>query len=427
MSPEQDEASSTTASQPPPGTQFPPNAPYAPNTPFGQNTMPPPAPPLPPDPARLRQQRRLITAAGAAALVIVVGTVLAVVLAGEDEPGKPGKPTAPAGPPAWSLKAGQWLTSGKGLRYEGAMTVGGKPVQARLRVTPAGSASGTLTAGALKADVVAVDGVTYIKAGTAFWRDYAGETRHPDYYAGRWSKAPASVPGFDVPDVLGPASIARTLTTTPAKTPTENVNGVPAYKVRTPGAEYLVAKAAPHQLVSVRAVGPNAPWFAAAPVVAPATLFAELRPRVAALGGAADPSLRFRPGTLTFSNCDQNTNGCTVIVPATLTSPEGAAPAGARAALRASITSRGAPLGSCWASGPVPADRALELRCTVTSRLWRRWVRAALDNPGSYPYAATAHVIGEAVGADGVQKLLDVVDRERRAIAKPAPKPSATP
>ncbi|TDD28420.1 hypothetical protein E1287_32850 [Actinomadura sp. KC06] len=421
MSPEQDEASSPTASQPPPGMPFPPNTPFAPNT------MPPPAPPLPSDPARQRQ-RRLIIAAGAAAIVLVVGTVLAVVLAGGgDESGKPGKPTTPAGPPAWSLKAGQWLTSGKGMRYEGAMTVGGKPVQARLRVTPAGSASGTLTAGVLKADVVAVDGVTYIKAGTAFWRDYAGGTRHPDYYAGRWSKAPASVPGFDVPDVLGPSSIARTLTRTPAKTPTENVNGVPAYKVRTPGAEYLVAKAAPHQLVSVRAVGRNAPWFTAAPVVAPATLFAELRPRVAALGGAADPSLRFRPGTLTFSNCDQNTNGCTVIVPAALTSPEGAVPSGARAALRASITSRGAPLGSCRASGTVPADRALELRCTVTSRLWRRWVRAALDNPGSYPYAATAHVVGEAVGADGVQKLLDLVDRERRAIAKPPPKPRATP
>ncbi|MFI0484214.1 hypothetical protein [Actinomadura sp. 9N215] len=370
-------------------------------------------------------------AGGAAAIAVVVCTVIVAVLAGGGDPsGKRGEPTVPAGPPAWSLAAGQWLTSGKGMRYDGTMTLGGKPVQAHLRVTPSGSASGALTAGVLKADVVAVDGVTYIKAGTAFWRDYAGETRHPDYYAGRWSKAPASVPGFDVPDVLGPKSIARLLTKTPAKTPTENVGGVPAYKVRTPVAEYLVAKAAPHRLLSVHSTAQNAKQnaarFAAAPVIAPATLFAELRPRVAALGGAADPSLAFRPGTLTFHNCDQNTNGCTVSVPATLTSPQGAAPSGARAALRASITSRGAPLGSCTASGPVPADRALVLRCTVTSRLWRRWVRAALDNPGSYPYSATAHVIGEAVGAGDVPKLLSLVDRERRAVLRPQPKPSGT-
>ncbi|WP_171064703.1 LolA-like protein, partial [Actinomadura soli] len=404
----------------------PPHQPHQPHQPQQANTMGPPGGFFPSDPARQRRQRRLIIAAGAAATVVAVGAALAVVLAGGgDEPGKPGKPSTPAGPPAWSLKAGQWLTSGKGMRYEGAMTVGGKPVRAYLRVTPAGSASGTLMAGVLKADVAAIDGVTYVKAGTQFWRDYAGETRHPDYYAGRWSKAPASVPGFDVPKVLGPASIAQTLTRTPAKTPTENVNGVPAYKVRTATAEYLVARAAPHQLVSVRAAGQNAPWFAAAPMAAPATLFAELRPRVAALGGAADPSLRFRPGTLTFSNCDQNTNGCTVSVPATLTAPQGAVPSGARAALRAAITSRGAPLGSCGASGPVPADRALVLRCTVTSALWRRWVRTALDNPGSYPYAATATVVGEAVGPDGVQKLLALLDRERRDLAKPAPKPPA--
>ncbi|WP_165964623.1 hypothetical protein, partial [Actinomadura sp. KC216] len=395
---------------------------------------PPPASapfrPFPPDPDRLRQQRRLILAAGVAAAVVLVSVVLAVVFArGEDGPEKPGKTTAPIGPPAWSLKAGQWLTSGKGIRYDGAMTVGGRPVQASLRVTPAGAATGTLMAGVLKADVVAVDGVTYIKAGTTFWRDYAGEARHPEYYAGRWSKAPASIPGFDVPDVLGPKSIAQALARTTPKTPTENVNGVPTYKIKTRTAEYLVAKAAPHHLVSVRAVGKNAPWFTATPLAAPARLFTELRPRVAALGGAADPSLRFRPGTLTFSNCDLNTNGCTVSVPATLTSPQATVPDGARAALRAALNSRGRPLGTCTVSAQVPADRALTLRCTVTGGLWGRWVRAALDRPGSYPYAATAHVVGEAVAPDGVQKLLALVDRERRAVMNPAPNPTtpATP
>ncbi|TYK47129.1 hypothetical protein [Actinomadura decatromicini] len=385
----------------------------------------PPLPSPPPPPQAVFRRRRLVVAAGAAAVALTVGGGLAVALSGDGEPSRrPVKPTVAAAPPEWTVKAGRLLASGPGVRYDGALTVGGRPVLARLRITREGSATGTLTAGPLTADVVAVDGATYLRAGVAFWRDYAGEVAHPEYYAGRWSKAPAALPGFDVPGVLGPEPIARTLAKAPPRPATEDVGGRPAYKVRTPSAEYLVASAAPYRLLAVRATGPNAPWFTASPVAAPASMFAELRSRVARLGGASDPGLRFRPGTLTFSNCDKNTNGCTVTVPATLASPAGTVPSGARAALRASIASRGRPLGSCAGSGPVPSSRALVLTCTVKSGLWRRWVRTALDNPGSYPYAATAQVIGEAVAVADVPKLLAAVDRERSSVAQPEP---ATP
>ncbi len=70
------------------------------------------------------------------------------------------------------------------------------------------------------------------------------------------------------------------------------------------------------------------------------------------------------------------------------------------------------------------ADRSVVLRCTVTSKLWRNWMRKALDNPGSYPYAASARVVGEALAAEDVPKLLAQVDRERKAVLKPHP---ATP
>jgi hypothetical protein len=358
--------------------------------------------------------------AGAAAVVVVAGgAVAAVALGGGDEPVKPkATPTVSAPPPAWTLAAGRRLTSGAGVRYDGTMTLKGRPVQTRLRVTPSGSATGRITAGTLTADVAAIDGVTYLKAGLAFWRDYAGEVAHPEYYADRWSKAPVSMPGFDVPDVLGPKSVAKALRKAPGNPPTEEVNGVRAYRITTSAADYLVTALPPYRLLAVRAAGQNAPRFTAAPVAAPATLFTELRPRIAALGGAPDPNLDFRPGTLTFSNCDQNTNGCTVSLPATLTSPQGSVPDGARAALRASITSRGEPLGSCRASGPVQADRSVTLRCTVTSKLWRNWMEKALDNPGSYPYEASARVVGEAVDKADVPKLLAQVDRERKAVLK---------
>jgi hypothetical protein len=363
----------------------------------------------------------VVVVAGAAAVVVVVGAVAAVALTGGGEsPKKKPKATVAAPPPAWTVAAGQALSSGTGLRYDGTLTISGRPVQARLRVTPAGAASGTLTAGVLTAEVVAIGGDTYIKAGTAFWQTYASGVAHPEYYAGRWSKAPASVPGFDVPDVLGPKAIARSLKKAPAKPPTESVNGVRAFKVKAAGAEYVLTAEAPYRLLAVRPDGQAAQRFTVAPVAAPATLLAELRPRVARLGGAADPGLRFTPGTLAFSNCDQNTSGCTVNMPATLTEPA-AVPDGARAALRAAISSRGKPLGMCTGSGPVPANRSLVLRCTVTSKLWRHWMRAALDNPGSYPYEAKARVVGEAVDVADVPKLLARVDREREAVTKAAP------
>ncbi len=370
----------------------------------------------------------MMVAGAAAVAVVAAGAVAAVALGGEGEPAKKkATPTVSAPPPAWTVALGRDLTSGTGLRYDGTLTLKGRPVQAHLRVTPSGSASGRIIAGTLAADVVAIDGTAYLKAGLAFWRDFAGEIAHPEYYADRWSKAPASVPGFDVPDVLGPESIAGALGKTSGNPPVEDVNGVRAYRIRTSAADYLVTAAAPYRLLAVRGAGQNAPRFTAAPVAAPATLFTELRPRVAALGGAPDPNLAFRPGTLTFSNCDQNTNGCTVSLPATLTAPQGSVPDGARAALRATISSGDKALGSCATAGPVQADRSVVLRCTVTSRLWRNWMRKALDNPGSYPYEAAARVVGEALDAADVPKLLARVDRERKAVLKPNPATTGSP
>lgn len=385
-----------------------------------------PSGPVPPGRRPGPRRRRVVVVAGAAAAVVLAGAVAAVALTGgEEAPKKEPKATAAAPPPAWTVAAGQALTSGTGLRYDGTLTINGKPVQARLRVTPAGAASGTLTAGMLTAEVVAIGGDTYVRAGTAFWQAYASGVAHPEYYAGRWAKAPASLPGFDVPDVLGPKAIAKSLKKAPARPPTENVNGVRAFRVKASGAEYVLTAEAPYRLLAVRPDGQAAPRFTVAPVAAPAALFAELRPRVARLGGATDPGLRFTPGTLAFSNCDQNTSGCTVNMPATLTDPA-KVPDGARAVLRAAISSKGRPLGTCTGSGPVPANRSLVLRCTVTSKLWRHWMRAALDNPGSYPYEAKARVVGEAVDVVDVPKLLARVDRERKAVVKAAASPTVS-
>lgn len=417
----------------------PPQAPGMPGDPGMPGMAAPPGMagmPLPPGiggppPHGGRLRKRLATGAGVAVVVAAAATVAVVFISDDDGPGKPRPKASSTAPSAWALEAGRQLTSGAGFRYQGTLTAAnGRPVQADLQVTAAGSAVGTLTAGALSAEVVAAGGGTYIKAGTQFWREYAGESAHPDNYAGRWSKAPAAVPGFDVPDVLGAQAIAKTLTRAPAKPPTETVNGVRAYKIKTSAANYLVSSAAPYRLIAVQAAGADAARFGVADLPSPAALFARLRPRVKALAGAADPSLHFAPGKLAFVNCDQNTAGCTVRVPATLSSPD-TVPDGARAALHASITSRGTPLGSCTASAPVPSDRSSVLTCTVAGRAWRAWVKSALDHPGSYPYSAQARVVGEALTAADVRTLLAKLDKERSAVVKStlsgAPEKSGAP
>ncbi|MFC6879848.1 hypothetical protein [Actinomadura yumaensis] len=356
-------------------------------------------------------------AGGAAAVAVAVAVAVGFAVAGDGGGRKAGGRAAPL-PSAWARQAGQAVAAGPGYRFEGTLPADGRPVRAALRVTKEGSASGTLTAaGGLRADVVAVDGRTYIKAGPAFWRAYGGESARPEAYADRWAKAPASMPGLDVPDVLGSEAIAKLLVKAASRPPVENVAGVRAYRVKTPDADYLVTASAPYRLLAVQSAGPGDPTFTAAPLAAPGPLLAEIRARVAKLGGAADPALRFAPGKLSFVNCEQNLNGCTVSVPATLTSPDGAVPAGARAALRATVTSKGRRLGACTGSGPVPSNRELVLRCTVKGHAWRSWMRQALDAPGAHPYGAQARVLGEAVDPADVPALLARIDRERGASA----------
>ncbi|MFC5754174.1 hypothetical protein [Actinomadura rugatobispora] len=351
--------------------------------------------------------------AGAAVALTAAVVTFGVLATGEDETAKPRTSARPA-PAAWTQEAGRQLNALPGLRYDGTVTANGRPVQVMLKVTPSGLATGTLTAGAVRADLVAVDGATYVRGSSTFWRTYSGEAARATSFAGRWAKLPSTFPSLSaVRGVLSPQSIAGALGKAPATPPTENVGATPAYRVKTAKADYLLAVSAPHRLLQVQTAGQGDPRFTAAPLANPALAFTEMRPRVAALGGAADPALRFQPGRPTFVNCNDNMDGCTLNVSATLTLPTGSVPSGARAALRASITADGMTLGACTGSEAVPASRQVTLRCKVSSRGWRAWMRRARDVPGPHPYEAHARVLGEAVPVSDVARLLGLVDSER--------------
>jgi hypothetical protein len=361
-------------------------------------------------------------------VVVLTGAVVAFgLLATTGDDGREGRPAAKPTPAEWSRKAAEQLTALPGLRYAGTMTLAGRPVQVRLTVTRSGLGTGTLTDGTISASLVAVDGSTYVKGDSAFWRAYSGEAARAASFAGRWAKLPRAMSGLaKVQDALGARSIASRLSSASGKASTTTVGSTPAYRVKTARATYFVTASAPYRLVRVQAAGQGSPRLAASPLADTSRAFVELRARVAALGGAADPTLRFQPGKPDFVNCNDNTKGCTLSVNATLTSPQGKVPVGARAAMRATITAEGRSLGTCTGSEPVPADRSVKLRCKVATPGWRTWLREVRESPGEHPYEGYARVIGEAVAKSDVTRLLGLVDSERAEQAT-APSPSPTP
>ncbi|WP_157419648.1 hypothetical protein [Actinomadura kijaniata] len=401
-----------------PGPGVPPGMP-GPGVP-GPGTAGPGGPGKPPG---KRPLPKIAIAAGA--VVVLAGAVTgAVVLTGGEEKRRP-KAVAPSG---WAVAAGKRLLADPGLAYSGTVTANGRSLGLRLRVSREGVASGSLTAGPATALLVTAGGATYVKADQAFWRDQGGEPTRAGDYAGRWTKAPAALFGVDVRDLLSPKAIARLLARAPAGPAAENVGGTPAYRVKTPRADYLFATAAPHRLLRVQTAGPGDPRFDVTELTDAGPLLAEARPRVRALGGAVDPALRFAPGKPTFVNCNENVNGCTVSVPATLTAPTGRVPSGARAGLWVTITADGRALGRCRTSGEVPEGRSVTLRCTVVGQGWRTWMQRAMDEPGRHAYQASARVLGEAVAPGEVARLVTAVDRERAAAdggtARPTPSAS---
>ncbi|MEV5569491.1 hypothetical protein AB0L06_05550 [Spirillospora sp. NPDC052269] len=350
--------------------------------------------------------------AGAAVVAIVLAAA-AFMMTGDDSGKKRRGGAKPRATAPWASAARQRLLATNGVRYDGTVRSDGRPVHLTLTVFAGGAASGTLTAGPEHADVVAAGGDTYLRAAASFWKNYGGEVEHAADYAGRWTKAPANLPGLDVKSVFAPDTIAKRLASAPDEPSTEKLGNIRAYRVKTPRADYLVQADAPNALLRVQAAVGDQPVFTVGTVFAAKKAFAEVRARVAALAGAADPALRFRPGKLSFINCDQNTVGCTVSVPATLVRPSGSPPEGSRGTLRVTILADHRNLGSCTGSGAVPSNGSLVLRCTVTSKGWRSWMQSALDDPGAHAYEAQARVLGEAVSSSRVPQLLAQLDRHR--------------
>ncbi|RAY15232.1 hypothetical protein DPM19_10995 [Actinomadura craniellae] len=371
-----------------------------------------------PEGPRRRRERNvplLVGAIGGGILLLVATTVLVISLRADDD-GDPGGanrngtgPAAGSGGDRRVSRAVRTLNATPGMNYTGTLSSAGDDMQVRLSMTKGGSGTGTLTASGRRIDVLVADGATYLRADSAFWRARPGTAATPGDFAGRWTKAPASALGFDLEDALAPAEIGRRLRPARPAARTENINGVPAFRVPTARGDHYFAAAAPHRLLRIRS---GTLRVDADPATDMSAVFPELRDRIRRLSGARDPAVRFQAqGKLQFSNCNNNVSGCTLKMTAASLSP--GAEGRVRAVMIGTITVGRRALGTCTAGKPLTST-TVDLSCTVRSQGWQTWMQRARTTPGTHRYAAQARVVAEAVSAADVAALLARIDREER-------------
>ena len=407
--------------QSPYGTGAPQGAPGAPGyggTPGGPGADQGWMPSYPPPPAQGKDRRPLIIISiGAGVIVLLIAAVAVIGLTGDKKDDKTSPPTVAASNTgaAGASRAAQSLGSVPALRYNGTFSSGGDEFEAQLSVTKGGSAIGTITVGGDKADLVSVDGNTYLKAPKAFWRDQGGVTTNPEDFTGRWAKAPDSAINLDIKNVLAAGAIVRGLQGVSSYQPaggTENINGTPAIKVTGADTEYYISTASPPKLLRIVGTGTDTYRFDVAEVATTevTTVFQQLRDQVRALAGARDPSVRFLPSAkIKASNC--GVSSCTMKLTVTTLSVGGGGSSHIRAIMLGKITAggrTGRTLGTCTDSATTSSGKKLNLSCTVRGGTWSSWVRSIRGTASYYVQARTVAESGD------VGNLLSIVDRERQ-------------
>ncbi|HEU5155395.1 MAG TPA: hypothetical protein VFU43_00225 [Streptosporangiaceae bacterium] len=422
-----------TPQQPPYGTgsQQPPYGSAAQQPPYGTGPQQPPygagpgagpesgwMPSYPPPPPAPKSNNKPLIIGGVAVGVVVLLALVAGVIGmtgGDKQDDKTSPPTVAASNTgaASASRAAQSLGAVPALRYSGTFSSGGDELQAQLTVTKGGSATGTITVGGDRADLVSVDGNTFLKAPRAFWRDQGGVTTNPEDFAGRWAKASESAINLDIKNVLAAGAIVRGLQGVSSYQPaggTENVNGTPAIKVSGADAEYYISTANPPKLLRIAGTGTDAYRFDVSEVsTAEVTaLFQQLRDKVRTLTGARDPSVRFLPTTrIKASNC--GVASCTMKLTVTTFS------VGTRSQFRAIMLGKitaggrtGRTLGTCTDSATASSGKRVSLSCTVRGGAWSSWVRGVR---GSASYYVQARTVAES---RDTANLLSIVDREQQ-------------
>lgn len=403
---------------PPPGWGGPQNAPGW----GGQQQYGPPPPgyapqgPYAPPPGRQNKGALIAVLSAVGALVILSAIVLFALADGDDKKGKP-QPAKSMSAQEKAAQAVTKLTAAPGFRYVGSLEAGGDTVKIDLKVTRMGSTSGSYTIGDESAQMMLVDGKTYIKADKDFWEKIlpsAEEAQLADY-DDEWTRQPNSLSEIDIIGRFTPAAIGKALQAAqPLIAPgggdvVGSVSGQQAISLEDQDlAQFHITDAAPHRLIKVKTSDYEVGVTELSPADSTA-VFDDLRKKVKDdLPGAQDPLVPFSYGKLINNKSKCVSSGCTIEMKVTNKSTRTA-----RVTWNAQFNEKknggGKNLGTCSDTRTLKAGGAATFDCRVSGSAWRNWSRT-----GATRFWVETRATAEAVTQDDVKGILDALDREQQ-------------
>jgi hypothetical protein len=355
-----------------------------------------------------------------------------------------------------------------------------------LTVLKGGQATGTVSLGGLKIDVLRVDERTYVKMPAMMLR---GGGDQGDL-ANRWITGGAGTTALVAGSVITPAVLGKQLSDAveqtssfPAVTTTVDDDGTRAWRATTPAGVLTVSADSPHRVLRlVPAVStPNLPSLPSIPALpslpsrpglrppslpplpdlpggflqakltpprrAPAALgaltfpapdvektYATLIDRARQLTDAVDTSYRFDlKGKASFRGCGPGS--CTVAqtVINRFSSKNVETPSSIAVDVTVTMTGDGRPVGGCKTARVVKVNATAALRCTNVSPAWSAFYARARATRGTHIYTARVRVVAKATtkakvekSVDQLRKLLELYRSQQENQPKPSAQPSTS-
>jgi hypothetical protein len=368
---------------------------------------PPPYPPYPGPPAypgaappRGRRHRGLMLGI-TAAIAVVVGAVAAATLLGTAE-----------SPATMARQAGKAVASAPALTLTG--TIAGQP--ATLTVTRAGTVEGRYTQNGNPVTRVTINGVTYIKAPSAFWRSVVLDPSSAQQAGGNWAKAlgNAVIMTFDA---LTPGQIGRALehTGNSPRVAAVTLGGTKAIKLAENGTVYYISAAAPNRLLRVDGVTGATPYSFAVTPLTPATVgpvFTALHADVRALRGAVDPeAIVTQVQQLRFHSDCNGSVSCTVSGQVSVNDPTTPTVL-LTMTVDFSGSQDGAAFASCSDTVAVAQGATATPACGLAGQVWSGWFASHTRNFFTW---ADAHFEATMNSARDITRLQHELDQQQNA------------
>jgi len=355
-----------------------------------------------PAPPRRRRRRGLMLGI-TAAVAVVVGAAAAgaVTLLGKAE-----------SPATIARQAGQAIASVPALTLTG--TIAGQA--ATLTVTRAGTVEGRYTQNGNPVTRVTINGVTYIKAPTAFWRSVVPDPVSAQQAGGNWAKAlgNAVIMTFDS---LTPGQIGRALehAGNNPRVAAVTLGGTKVIRLTEHGTVYYISAAAPNRLLRVGGLSGATPYSFAVTPLTPATagpVFATLHADVRALRGAVDPeAIVTQVQQIRFHADCNGAVSCTVSGKVSVNDPTTPTVL-LTMTVDFSGTEHGAAFASCRDTVRVAQGATVTPACGLSGPVWSGWFTS---HTGNFFTWAGARFEATVNSARDITRLQDELDQQQSA------------